>query len=497
MNSTRLCRGWAAWLVVSFSPLINPLLGAYDTVPLSPTTVVELTGNANLLVAYTFAVTGWGGGTALGLGPAAGKYNYGQTISAPVILPLVGTLDGATNFSSARWSIDTDSPSTLTNQIRATANTVGVAAGEKHTLLLKRDGTVYAVGSNSSGQTDVPAGLNGVIAIAAGSDHSLALKADGKVIAWGWNQAGQTNVPPELDQVVAITAGRDYSLALRADGTLRAWGGAVPGSEYDPEEGGAFEPPEALEVYAAVKPDLSKIISIAGGLRHSLALRIDGSIIGWGPWAERNAWTPPTNLGPVVAISAGKSFSLALKPDGTVRAWGNNDFHQLDVPATACQVVAIAAGNYHACALRQNGTLVVWGDNAVGQTLIPVGLTNVVALAAGGFHCEILTQTRPTLSGERISGGHFGCDLNIPAGQLYRIEGSIDLIHWDSIEVDLARPGWLSWQSTARTHGAVFYRVRPLWSRSEGHPTDFSRWLPVRNPSRPTVPIEVRTRPRD
>jgi alpha-tubulin suppressor-like RCC1 family protein len=50
-------------------------------------------------------------------------------------------------------------------------------------VALKSDGTVVAWGQNSDGQTNVPVGLRGVMAIAAGSRHTVALKSDGTVVA--------------------------------------------------------------------------------------------------------------------------------------------------------------------------------------------------------------------------------------------------------------------------------------------------------------------------
>ena len=77
------------------------------------------------------------------------------------------------------------------------------------------------------GQTDIPKGLSDVTAIAAGEYHSLALKKDGSVVAWGQNKNGECNVPENLHDVVAISAGNGQSLALKKDGTLVAWGETV------------------------------------------------------------------------------------------------------------------------------------------------------------------------------------------------------------------------------------------------------------------------------
>jgi len=54
---------------------------------------------------------------------------------------------------------------------------------------------VVAWGDNSSGESQAPSGLSGVVAIGAGWRHTVALKEDGTVVAWGYNGNGQTNVP--------------------------------------------------------------------------------------------------------------------------------------------------------------------------------------------------------------------------------------------------------------------------------------------------------------
>src|SRR5690606_37242865 len=86
-----------------------------------------------------------------------------------------------------------------------------IAAGKYHSLALKVKGTVVAWGDNVYGESNVPAGLDGVTAIAASGHHSLALKSDGTVVAWGDNNFGQSNIPAGLDGVKAIAAGTIHS----------------------------------------------------------------------------------------------------------------------------------------------------------------------------------------------------------------------------------------------------------------------------------------------
>jgi len=103
-------------------------------------------------------------------------------------------------------------------------NVQAVAAGEKHTVALKDDGTVAAWGRNDDGQCEVPAGLTGVQSVAAGGRHTVALKNDGTVTAWGWNIYGQCDVPEGLSGVQSIAAGGRHTVALKDDGTVVAWG---------------------------------------------------------------------------------------------------------------------------------------------------------------------------------------------------------------------------------------------------------------------------------
>ena len=97
----------------------------------------------------------------------------------------------------------------------------------------------------------------------------------------------------------------------------------------------------------------------------------------------------PSGLTNIVLIAAGDSHSLALRGDGKVIGWGDNFFGQRRVPTGLANIVAIAAGSEHSLALRADGTVIAWGRNDSGQTTVPASLTNVVAIAAGYESIEI------------------------------------------------------------------------------------------------------------
>ena len=91
-----------------------------------------------------------------------------------------------------------------------------------HTVGLKSDGTVVAVGDNSAGQCDV-GGWTDIVQVAAGLDHTVGLKSDGTVVAVGDNSCGQCNVGGWTD-IIQVAAGDYHTVGLKSDGTVVAVG---------------------------------------------------------------------------------------------------------------------------------------------------------------------------------------------------------------------------------------------------------------------------------
>jgi len=97
-----------------------------------------------------------------------------------------------------------------------------VEAGGYHTVGLKSDGTVVAVGYNYGGQCNV-SGWTGITQVAAGVNHTVGLKADGTVVAVGSNDWGQCNVA-SWTGITQVAAGGYHTVGLKADGTVVAVG---------------------------------------------------------------------------------------------------------------------------------------------------------------------------------------------------------------------------------------------------------------------------------
>ena len=80
-----------------------------------------------------------------------------------------------------------------------------VSAEGLHTVGLRSDGTVVAVGKNDDGQCDV-SGWTDIVAVSAGGGHTVGLRSDGTVVAVGYNGEGRCNVSGWTD-IVAVSAG--------------------------------------------------------------------------------------------------------------------------------------------------------------------------------------------------------------------------------------------------------------------------------------------------
>ena len=328
---------------------------------------------------------------------------------------------------------------------------LALAAGHRHSLALAADGNIYAWGRDSSGQlgqegransalplqvdrSGVLAGRS-VVALAAGYEHSLALCSDGRIAAWGWNGSGQLGVSGYVDSyvpvlventgalkgktVVKIAAGYAHNLALCSDGTIVGWGDNQSG-QLGTGNTKIAPTPVLVSTDGALKG--KRVVEIATGDTHSLALCSDGTLAAWGKNESGqlglgNTETPkltPVALpltGPlasktVISLSANYLHSLALCSDGSMFSWGSGSSGRLGDGFTTQRnspiqvttagvlsgkpVAAMSTGYHHNLAVTTDGTLVAWGDSGFGQlginstngSLSPVAV-NTSSLGAG------------------------------------------------------------------------------------------------------------------
>ena len=216
-----------------------------------------------------------------------------------------------------------------------------VGAGSSHTVGLKPDGTVVAVGHNNHNQCEV-GDWQDIVAVSAGGYHTVGLKSDGTVVAVGQNNHNQCEVGDWQD-IVAVSAGGYYTVGLKSDGTVVAVGENDDGQ---------------CDV-----SDWKNIVSIRTGWSDTVGLKSDGTKVVVGiSYVERytNDWQD------IMAVSAGYDYAVGLKSDGTVVAVGYNNDGQCDVSSWR-DIVAVSAGWDHTVGLKSDGTVVAVGNNDYGK----------------------------------------------------------------------------------------------------------------------------------
>lgn len=235
-----------------------------------------------------------------------------------------------------------------------------IAAADLHTVALKANGTVVAVGSNGDGRCNV-SDWTDIVSIAAGKYHTVGLKADGTVVATGNNGYGQCNVSDWKD-IVSVAAGALHTVGLKSDGTVVAVGHFGYGQ---------------CDV-----SDWKDIVSVAAGERHTVGLKANGTVIAVGSNDDGrcsvSGWTD------IVAISAGNSHTVGVKADGTALAVGDDRNGQCNVSAWQ-NIVTVSAGYYHTVGLKTDGTVMAVGNDTYGR----LGVSRwkgIVDVAAGNYH---------------------------------------------------------------------------------------------------------------
>ena len=164
-------------------------------------------GDGTTKDSYRFVQVITGGATAI----AAGGYHSMVLMQDGSVLAAgynnAGQLgDGMPTQASARYR-NTFKVMRYYSWHKDTLDAKAIAAGSRHSMVLKQDGSVWTTGYNQYGQLGdstvynayflLPVVTSGVKAIAAGGFHSMVLNEDGSVWATGSNKYGQSGIGSE------------------------------------------------------------------------------------------------------------------------------------------------------------------------------------------------------------------------------------------------------------------------------------------------------------
>lgn len=245
-----------------------------------------------------------------------------------------------------------------------------IAAGWHHTLGLRADGTVLAVGENIIGQCDVGA-WSGITQVAAGAYHSVGLREDGTVLAVGDNSQGQCEVSTWTD-IVAIAAATADTIGLKADGSVVACGlhadkvsgwrnvAFITGGSYSI---GALDNKGAmLASHTGAQMEMGTVLydlSVCGPV--SVGVLYDGTMVSTFDGAPQ--WEG------IVSATACESGILAIDVDGRVLShfYRESDAVEFNVPGSA---VEVESGGTHHVVLCEDGRVYAFGNNDYGQCAV-------------------------------------------------------------------------------------------------------------------------------
>ena len=420
-----------------------------------------------------------------------------------------------------------------------------------HSIALASDGTVYTWGLNQYGQLGNNTTTNSrspiavqaagtplvgktIVQVAAGADHSLALDSDGALYAWGSNAYGQlgngtttnSSVPVAVKiagtplagkTIIQIVAGANHNMVLTSDGAIYTWGWNYHGQLGNNTKTNS----NTIVAVQTIGTPLAgkKIVKIAAGQGHSLALTDDGMVYTWGrndtgqlgnnattdamlPVAVTVTGTPMSNK-TIVEIASGARHSLAIDSSGKVYAWGHNGSGQLGNNSTvnALTPVAVQAPadkniiqvsgsgwlGASSSALTSNGVVYSWGRDFDGQlgdgtnndSYVPV-ITTINLVDTPSIPTHVMAKpgdTTATISWQApiVSGGQ-----NITGYVLqYQVIGASS---WTTVNVVAAAT---SHTTTGLTNDQT-YRIR-LAAKTTAGTGDFSNVVLVTPHAKPAI----------
>lgn len=276
------------------------------------------------------------------------------------------------------------------------------SAGDSYTMAITTSGSLWGWGANTNRQVGAGVATSIVSSptqvgtdtdwykVVAGTQHTLAIKKDGTLWSWGRNSEGQLGLGDTTLRSLPVQVGSTWkdiavgsftTVGIKTDGTLWSWG------DNDPTLGqGAGAIDRSLPVQIGNATNWKNIF---GNQTHYMATNTLDEIWTWGYGGNNilgqgadSSWkSSPVQVGTLktwVSASTGKYHSLAIKNDGTLWGWGynirgalgQNDTVTRSLPTqigTASNWLYTHGGQDFTFAIDRSGSFYAWGDNDIGQ----------------------------------------------------------------------------------------------------------------------------------
>lgn len=254
--------------------------------------------------------------------------------------------------------------------------------------------------------------------------------------------------------VVQVVAGDSISAALTASGDVYTWGTfrdsrGVMGHSHAGDE---------IQAVPTKIAELTKIVQIAAGSNHLMALTADGQLFSWGCGEqgqlgrrvlERHKMLAlrPTNITPrhgrtrvvIRRVVCGSYHTLAISDDGNVYAMGLNNYGQLGLgdheerltaelvdPGNwnGSRVVEAGAGEHHSMVLLSTGQVLTFGRADFGQ----LGVQTTERAHSRPLHVALLEHVRLIASGSNhcLAANEQGQVASWGYGEMYELGHGVE-----------------------------------------------------------------------
>lgn len=240
-----------------------------------------------------------------------------------------------------------------------------VSAGKNHTVALKNDGTVVAIGDNSKGQCNTEK-WNDIARVYAGGEHTVVLDKNKAVYATGDNSKGQCDVSRWKD-IIDVSAGELHTVGVENVGRVVATGDNTYG-QCDVD-------------------DWSGIIEVSAGNRHTVGLKLDGTVVAVGD--NEHGECDVKSWSNIVLVVAGNGYTAGLKKDGKIVFTGDDTYKISDAKSEK-NVFSISAGHKNLIVVHTDGTAKSYGSNERNQSITDLW-KNIVAACGGEGHSVGIT----------------------------------------------------------------------------------------------------------
>ncbi len=303
-----------------------------------------------------------------------------------------------------------------------------VSAGGFHTMIVKTDDTLWAVGNNDNrrlgdGSTDQklnpvqvmeipaedgrPRAMTNVKQISAGSNYTMILKEDDSLWAVGTNDYGQLgdssasqqqlNPIYIMSEVAQVSSGNLHTMILKKNDTLYGIGFNIYG-QLGTRAVGLTNPVQVMEMPAenGELRAMTNVKQVSAGGSHTMILKRDDTLWGTGSnssgqlgnGSTTNKNNPVQVMINVAQVSAGANYTMIIKKNGELWASSKNNKGQLgdgstadkrdfvqvmEIPAEGADprpmtaVAQVSAGKEHSMIVKKDGTLWAVGTNDSGQ----------------------------------------------------------------------------------------------------------------------------------